>query len=143
MKNFSLHILLAFLLILSFSLASAQSPKILSSISKNCLAPFEYDGKVRIASLESGEETELYRTFETGKTYKVMVLNMATNESLNFTVYNDSNQVIYINKDTAQCGAWIYEPDMSMYVKIVINPPMQKMSADIVFVVGSKRNKKH
>ena len=90
---------------------------------KDCLpqlANYTHDGNYHAAVLVEGEEAELYKTFYSDMEYRLAIVGESKLQNVEFTIYDDSRNVIYSNKNNNYAKTWDFKLDNSKQLKLVV-----------------------
>jgi hypothetical protein len=117
---------------------------------KDCLpklSPYTHDGNYHAAVLVEGEEAELYKTFYSDMEYRLAIVGESKLQNVEFTIYDDSKNVIYSNKNSNYAKTWDFQLESSKQLKLVVkvvssaNPGDLPASGCVAIMFGFKLKK--
>ncbi len=93
-----------------------------SSFAKNICKPklenFVHDGNYNATILGAGETAELYKTFFAGQTYRIVVGKINDLPSIHFRLVDESNQILFDNKDHNFTDVWDFSVETTQMLVI-------------------------
>jgi hypothetical protein len=95
------------------------------------LVPYTHDGNYHSAVLVEGEEAELYKTFYSDMEYRLAILGDNKLPNVEFKVLDDSQNVIYSNKDFNYAKTWDFKLESSKQLKLVVKVLSKSKPGDV------------
>jgi hypothetical protein len=122
--------LLALMLTLPVAV-NAQCKQFAKNICKAGLEPYQHDGNYHAALLIEGEEAELYKTFYSGREYRIGVCGASNLEALEFKVLDArTDKVLYDNSLNEYSWKWDFTLESSQQLKILVKVPVPEANID-------------
>ena len=110
--------------------ASAQCKGFAKKICKLELIPYIHDGNYHAAILTEGEEAELYKTFYSGQSYRLVVCGSDALPDIEFKVIDAYKNVLYDNTSDANNRVWDFEVEASQQLKIMVRVPNSETQSE-------------
>ena len=118
MRNFRyIFLTLAFLAVFSFDAAS-QCKNFAKKVCKLELNPFIHDGNYNAAILSEGEDAELYKTFYSGQSYRILICYSDALPEIHFKVMDVERNVLFDNSKRSFTNKWDFKPEASQQLII-------------------------
>ena len=112
--------ILASLLVMPVAL-NAQCKQFAKNTCKSGLDPYQHDGDYHAALLIEGEEAELYKTFYSGRQYRIGVCGAPNLDRIEFKIIDSRNgKVLYDNSQHDYIWKWDFTLESSQQLKIMI-----------------------
>jgi len=112
--------ILASLLVMPNAL-NAQCKQFAKNTCKSGLEPYQHDGNYHAALLIEGEEAELYKTFYSGRQYRIGVCGAPNLDRIEFKIIDSrSGKVLYDNSQHDYVWKWDFTLESSQQLKITI-----------------------
>ena len=99
----------------------AQCKQFAKNTCKAGLAPFQHDGNYHAALLLEGEEAELYKTFYSGRTYRIGVCGAPNLGDIEFRIIDSrTGKELFNNEDANFDWKWDFTLESSQQLKIKV-----------------------
>ena len=122
--------LLAFMIALPVAM-NAQCKQFAKNTCKAGLEPYQHDGNYHAALLIEGEEAELYKTFYSGREYRIGVCGATNLEAIEFKVVDTRDgKVLYDNSLNDYDWKWDFNLESSQQLKIMVRVPVPEANLD-------------
>ena len=122
--------LLAFMIALPVAM-NAQCKQFAKNTCKAGLEPYQHDGNYHAALLIEGEEAELYKTFYSGREYRIGVCGATNLEAIEFKVVDTrEGKVLYDNSLNDYDWKWDFNLESSQQLKIMVRVPVPDGNLD-------------
>ena len=122
--------LLAFMLTLPVAV-NAQCKQFAKNTCKAGLEPYQHDGNYHAALLIEGEEAELYKTFYSGREYRIGVCGASNLEAVEFKVLDArTDKVLFDNSLHEYSWKWDFNLESSQQLKILVKVPVPEANID-------------
>lgn len=138
--------LLAIMLTLPVAV-NAQCKQFAKNTCKAGLEPYQHDGNYHAALLIEGEEAELYKTFYSGREYRISVCGASNLEAVEFKVLDArTDKVLYDNSLNEYSWKWDFNLESSQQLKILVKVPVPEANIDepeegcVAIMFGSMNN---
>ena len=100
---------------------NAQCKQFAKNTCKSGLEPYQHDGNYHAALLIEGEEAELYKTFYSGRQYRIGVCGAPNLDRIEFKIIDSrSGKVLYDNSQHDYVWKWDFTLESSQQLKITI-----------------------
>jgi hypothetical protein len=130
MKNIT--ILITLLVFTSLNAMFGQCKTFAKDICKAELKPYIHDGNYNAAILFEGESAELYKTFNAGMDYRIVVCSSEIFPKVQFIVKDLNNNVLFDNKTKNYVNKWDFKLEGTQQLEIdIIVPGPQNQNEEL------------
>ena len=120
-KKSILYLLILASLLVMPDVLNAQCKQFAKNTCKSGLEPYQHDGNYHAALLIEGEEAELYKTFYSGRQYRIGVCGAPNLDRIEFKIIDSrSGKILYDNSQYDYVWKWDFTLESSQQLKIMI-----------------------